>query len=95
MCIVRTDVEESSTNMEGAYRIWNKIKPKKETFHAFKTYLDTRFKTSRLSKQNKNQVVNGYIGVKFKSIDYKKKHSHNEVETFLFQVCVFSPSGKY
>ena len=94
MCIVRSDVEESSTNMEGSYRIWNKIKPKKETFHAFKTYLDTRFKPSRLSKQDKNQVVNGYIGVKLKSIDYKKKYINNDIETFLFQVCLFSPSGK-
>lgn len=94
MCIVRSDVEESSTNMEGSYRIWNKMKPKKETFHAFKTYLDTRFKPSRLSKQDKNQVVNGYIGVKLKSIDYKKKYINNDIETFLFQVCLFSPSGK-
>ena len=70
MCIVRSDVEESSTNMEGAYRIWNKIKPKKETFHLFKTYLDTRFKPSRLSAQNKNQVVNGYIGLKLKQITF-------------------------
>ena len=93
MCIVRTDVEESSTNMEGQYRIWSKIKPKKEIFHAFKTYLDTRFKPSRLSNQNKNQVVNGYIGVKLKVIDYKKKE-FSDIETFLFQVCVFSPSGK-
>ena len=94
MCIVRPDVEESSTNMEGAYRIWNKIKPKKETFHAFKTYLDTRFKPSRLSKQDKNQIVYGYVGVKLKAVNYKKKYTSNDVETFLFQVCVFSPSGK-
>jgi hypothetical protein len=94
MCIVRSDVEESSTNMEGSYRIWNKIKPKKETFHAFKTYLDTRFKPSRLSNQNKNQVVHGYIGVKLKTVDYKKKYINNDIETFLFQVCSFSPSGK-
>lgn len=94
MCIVRQDVEESSTNMEGAYRIWNKIKPKKETFHAFKTYLDTRFKPSRLSNQDKNQLVHGYIGVKLKSIEYKKKYINNDIETFLFQVCVFSPNGK-
>jgi hypothetical protein len=93
MCIVRIDVEETSTNMEGQYRIWSKIKPKKETFHAFKTYLDTRFKPSRLSNQNKNQVVHGYIGVKLKPIDYKKKEN-SDVETFLFQVCVFSPAGK-
>jgi hypothetical protein len=94
MCIVRLDVEESSTNMEGAYRIWNRVKPQKETFHKFKTYLDTRFKPSRLSIQNKNQVVNGYTGVKLISIDYKKKYINNDVETFLFQVCNFSPSGK-
>ena len=94
MCIVRTDVEESSTNMEGAYRIWNKIKPKKETFHLFKTYLDTRFKPSRLATQNKNQVVNGYIGVKLQQTEYKKRCLNNDVETFLFQMCKFSPSGK-
>ena len=35
MCVVRSDVEESSTNMEGAYRIWNKIKPKKFTSFPF------------------------------------------------------------
>ena len=94
MCIVRSDVEESSTNMEGAYRIWNKIKPKKDTFHAFKTYLDTRFKPSRISNQNKNQVVHGYIGVKLIQTEYKKYYTNNDVETFLFQVCKFSPSGK-
>ena len=33
MCIVRSDVEESSVNMEGQFRIWSKTKPKKETFH--------------------------------------------------------------
>jgi hypothetical protein len=94
MCIVHPDVEESSTNMEGAYRIWNKIKPTKEIFHAFKNYLDVIFKSSRLSTQNKNQVVNGYKGVKLKAIEYKKKFVNNDVETFLFQVCTFSPSGK-
>jgi len=94
MCIVRSDVEESSTNMEGAYRIWNKIKPKKDTFHAFKTYLDIRFKPSRISNQNKNQVVHGYIGVKLIQTEYKKRYTNNDVEIFLFQVCKFSPCGK-
>lgn len=93
MCIVRGDVEEASTNMEGQYRIWNKTKPKKEVFHAFKNYLDVRFKPSRLANQNKDQVVHGYIGVKLKPIDYKKKY-YNDVETFIFHVCIFSPSGK-
>jgi hypothetical protein len=94
MCIVRPDVEESSTNMEGQYRIWCKTKPKKETFHALKNYLDIRFKPSRLAVQNKDQVVYGYIGVKLKEIQYKKKYESNITEMFLFNSCVFSPSAK-
>ena len=94
MCIVRSDVEESSTDLEGSYRIWNKVKPTKEIFHLFKHYLDVRFKPGRLSNQNKNQVVNGYKGVKLKPIEYKKRFINNDVETFLFQVCKFSPCGK-
>ena len=94
MCIVRKDVDESSTNMEGSFRIWNGIKPKKETFHLLKEYLDTRFKPSRISTQNKNQVVHGYIGVKLKPIQYVKKLTNDDVETFLFEVCNFSPCGK-
>ena len=96
MCIVRTDVEESSVNMEGQFRIWCKTKPKKETFHAFKNYLDTRFKPSRLSNQNKDQIVNGYIGVKLKDIEYKQKFVANSsnIETFIFNVCKFSSNGK-
>ena len=94
MCIVRPDVEESSVNMEGQFRIWSHTKPKKETFHALKNYLDTRFKPSRLTIQTKNQVVHGYIGVKLKELVYKKKHTNHPTETFLFQVCGFSPCGK-
>jgi hypothetical protein len=94
LCIVRSDVEESSTAMEGQFRIWSKTKPKKETFHALKNYLDTRFKPARLSNQVKDQVVHGYIGVKLKSITYEKKLVNNDAEIFLFQVCKFSPCGK-
>jgi hypothetical protein len=94
MCIVRSDVEESSTNMEGQFRIWCKTKPKKEIFHSLKNYLDTRFKPARLSNQTKDQVVHGYIGVKLKDLTYKKKHTDNDAENFLFQVCKFSPCGK-
>ena len=94
ICVVRPDVEEASTNMEGQFRIWCGTKPKKETFHALKNYLDTRFKPSRLSNQIKDQLVHGYIGVKLKELIYEKKHINNNAETFLFQVCAFSPSGK-
>jgi phage anti-repressor protein len=93
MCIVRNDVEVSSKDIEGLYRLWNKEKPKKETFHAFKHYLDTRFKPCRLEKQDKNHVVYGYKGVSLKAIEYKKKLEQSDAQIFLFQVCKFSPSG--
>jgi len=94
MCIIHNEVEDSSTNLEGQYRIWCKIKPKKETFHAFKNYLDTRFKPIRLKEQTKNQIVYGYKGCKLKELEYKKKYISNDTENFLFQVCKFCPSGK-
>jgi hypothetical protein len=94
MCIVHLELEESSVNLEGSFRIWHKIKPTKDIFHSFKNYLNIRFKPGRLSTQNKNQVVNGYKGVKLKEVEYKKKFINNDVEIFLFQVCKFMPSGK-
>jgi hypothetical protein len=97
MCIVRHDVNESSVIMEGQLRIWLKIKPQKEIFHAFKHYLDTRFKPIRFNKlnnENKLQCVHGYSGVKLKPIEYKKQFVGNAIETFLFQSCEFSPSNK-
>lgn len=95
MCITRVDVEESSVNIEGQFRIWNKEKPKKEVFHALKNYLDTRFKPTRITEQNKNQVVYGYAGVKLKEITYSKKYANSiPVETFLFHICKFAPYGK-
>ena len=95
MCIIRTDVEESSINIEGQFRIWNKEKPRKEVFHALKSYLDTRFKPIRITQQDKNQVVYGYAGVKLKEIFYTKKYANPiPVETFLFHICKFTPYGK-
>jgi phage anti-repressor protein len=94
MCIVRHDVEEACTNMEGQFRIWCRTKPKKETFHALKHYLDTRFRPARISNQNKDQIAHGYVGIKLKELTYTKKHVNNDTETFLFQVCAFSPNGK-
>ena len=94
MCIVRSDVDESSVNLEGAFRIWNRTKPKKETFHTFKEYLDVRFRQSRISSQNKNQLVHGYIGVKLIPIQYKKKYISDDTEMFLFNVCSFNQCGK-
>lgn len=92
LCIVRDDVEISSKDIIGQYRLWTKA-PSKEIFHAFKNYLDTCFKSCRLQKQEKNQLVHGYRGVTLKELVYKKSSTPCDVETFVFQVCKFSPSA--
>ena len=93
-CIVRSDVEDSTVNLAGQYRIWNK-NASKEEYHAFLSYLKTKFKPVRLQIQNKNQVINGFAGLKLKSIEYKKRFLiNNDVETFIFNSCYFSPDGK-
>jgi|694.fasta_scaffold37765_5 hypothetical protein len=92
-CILRHDMEESTLNLEGQYRLYSQTKPTKEIFHALKHYLDTRFKPQRLTRQDGNGVVYGYLGLKLKPIEYKKTES-SDVENFIFQICRFSPSGK-
>jgi len=98
-CIVRPDVEESSVSMEGRFRLWCQTKPTKETFHALKNYLDVRFKAKRI------RGVHGYLGVKLKTVEYKKILVSNSAEasslsldpnaeTFLFERCQFSDCGK-
>ena len=88
ICIVRPDVEELSVNIEGRYRLWNQVKPTKEMFHALKNYLDTRFKPTRIQRNH------GYIGIKLKLVEYKKRTEGSNVETFIFQACQFSDCGK-
>ena len=88
VCIVRPDVEELSVNLEGRYRLWSQVKPTKEIFHALKNYLDTRFKPKRI------QGNHGYVGIKLKNVEYKKSQENSTIETFIFQVCQFSDSGK-
>ena len=98
-CIVRPDVEESSVSMEGRFRLWSQTKPTKETFHALKNYLDVRFKAKRI------HGVHGYLGVKLKTMEYKKMLQqpstdastsalNPNAETFLFERCKFSDCGK-
>jgi hypothetical protein len=93
LCIIRPDVEVSSVDILGQYRIWSKTATKK-IYHDLKDYLDTKFKCCRLSIQNKNQVVNGYKGITLREIQYKRKLIPCDVENFIFHACVFHPSGK-
>jgi prophage antirepressor-like protein len=94
-CIVRSDVEVSSTDIVGQYRIWTKS-ASKEIFHAFQEYMKTKFIPARLKVQDKNQVVNGFKGVTLKEIIYKKtlNVTYQDEENFIFHSCKFYPSGK-
>ena len=88
ICIVRPDVQELSVNLEGRYRLWSKVKPTKEVFHALKNYLDTRFKPKRIDGNH------GYIGIKLKLLEYKKSSNNSDVENFIFHGCEFLDCGK-
>lgn len=92
-CIVRDDVEVSTTDIIGQYRIIAQS-ASKEMYHSFKTYLDTRFKPSRLKQQNQTNVINGYHGVTLRELEYKKNTLTSDIQNFIYHACLFSPSGK-
>ena len=92
-CIVRDDVEVSTTDIIGQYRILANS-ASKEVYNSLKDYLDKRFKQYRLKIQDKNQVVNGYAGVTLKEIKYEKLEILSNPQNFIFHSCNFSPSGK-
>ena len=93
-CIVRKDVEVDSCDIVAQFRIWNKVKPKRETNERFNTYLKTRFLAARLQSQTKDQCVHGFVGVMLKSIEYTKSSTNDSTETFIFEVCRFSPNNR-
>uniref|UniRef100_A0A6C0IDI4 MSV199 domain-containing protein n=1 Tax=viral metagenome TaxID=1070528 RepID=A0A6C0IDI4_9ZZZZ len=92
-CIVRPDVEVSTTDIVGQYRILAQS-ASKEVYHALISYLDTRFTPGRLKHQNQKNVINGYSGVMLREIEYKKSIISSDVQNFIHHACVFSPSGK-
>jgi len=92
-CIVRPDVEVSTTDIVGQYRILAQS-ASKEVYHSLISYLDTRFTPSRLKQQNQTNVINGYSGVMLREIEYKKSIISSDVQNFIHHACVFSPSGK-
>ena len=93
-CIVRKDVDVDSCEIDSQFRIWNKVKPTRETREAFIMYLKTRFMPCRIKSQNKNQVVHGFSGVMLKSVEYKRTMMNNETENFIFECCRFSPNNR-
>ena len=93
-CILHTEAEVDSSDIIGQFRIWNNVKPKKETFQELNKYLRTRFYACRLNNQIKNQCVHGFKGIKLKPINYKKIYIDNYIENFIFENCIFSPDGR-
>ena len=91
-CIVRSDVEVSAKEIIGLYRL-NAREAKKEITQAFTDYLKRKYKYDRLKIQDKDEVVMGYIGVMLKPLQYNKQLVRTDEETFVFERCVFSPSG--
>ena len=88
VCVVHPEVEELSTSIEGRFRIWHGVKPKKEVFHALKNYLDIRFKPKKIDTQH------GYIGIRLNPVEYKKSETNCDVENFIFNSCKFSDNAK-
>ena len=88
VCVVHPEVEELSTSIEGRFRIWHGVKPKKEVFHALKNYLDIRFKQKKIDTQH------GYIGIRLNPVEYKKSETNCDVENFIFNSCKFSDNAK-
>jgi phage anti-repressor protein len=91
-CIVRLDVQVSAKDIVGQYRLYCQ-EAKKEITQAFTDYLKRRFVYDRLTEQNKDQVVLGFSGVMLKPIEYKKSTNYQDEETFVFERCIFTPSG--
>jgi len=92
-CLIGETLEVSSHDIIGQFRLWNR-KASNELKIAISDYLKRRFKHIRLKKQDKNQVQYGFQGVMLKQIDYKPSILITEVETFVYEKCKFSPSGK-
>lgn len=93
-CILGADLEVSSKQIMGEYRIWAQ-KADKVVFHALQDYLMERFRPMRLSVQDADKVVQGFRGVALKG-NFKMDLGLNpsEAETFLFSECTFAPDGK-
>jgi hypothetical protein len=88
MCIVDPKLHEKSVNLECRFRLWNHKKPEKEVFHALKSYLETRFKPKRIDGSH------SFCGLKLIELEYKKIRVNSSVETFIFENCRFSDTGK-
>lgn len=96
-CIVRPELEVSSVDIQGKFRLWRR-EASKETFHKLNEYMKTKFQPGRISGNDKDRVVMGFIGLSLKETEIKIQLSidlnDNEIEQFIIQNCLLIPSGK-
>lgn len=91
-CIMRSDVEVSSKQIVGAYRLYAR-EAKREVTQAFTDYLNRKFKPDRLKVQNMDQIVMGFSGVMLKPVKYEKQLNLTDHENFIFNNFEFTPDG--
>jgi hypothetical protein len=91
-CIVRHDVQCSAKDIIGQYRILSR-EARRETTKALTDYLKQRFVYGRLKMDDGGDVIMGFSGVMLKNLHYSKNLVETDEETFVFERCVFSPSG--
>jgi len=92
-CVLHEHAEVNAKDIVGRYRILAR-EAKNETTVALTDYLKRRFKYDRLKVQTTDKVSMGYIGVMLKPIEYTPRFPkpHN-IETFVFDKCVFRPGA--
>ena len=91
-CIVRSDVQVSAKDIVGQYRLHCQ-EAKKEITQGFSDYLKRTFVYQRLAQQTMDQVVMGFSGIMLQPLEYKKGTTFKNEETFVFERCIFTPSG--
>jgi len=91
-CVLHEHAEVPAKEIVGLQRIVAR-EAKQEVTAAFTDYLKTRFKYDRLKIQNTDKMLMGYHGVTLKPIEYKRQDANSQVETFVFDKCVFRPGA--
>ena len=90
-CIIRGDVEESATKLDGAFKIYYQNANNKKS-KDFTEYLDVRFISKRIDVPNSFRSIYMYVGIKLRDVQYQKQHLiFNDEEICIFGHCVFLP----
>lgn len=94
-CIIDRELEVSSVDIIGKYRIWMQSADK-NTYLELLDYLKDVFKPVRMQKQDKNTVINGFKGISLKEIDNKFELPliPSNYDLFIYNFCDIAPANK-